>query len=305
MNPAGGVGPLPFVDTHFHLWNLDHEHLRYDWLERAQHPVLGSIGSLARSYLLDDYLREIAGLDVAAAVHVQADASDPLLETEWLTAVAEKSGWPQAMVTFVDLESEGCADALARQSSFSRVRGVRDLRVRNLKTAGRQWNDPRLRRSLARLGRKGLHYELRMTYAETSDVIELLKGVEDVPVVLTHAGLPLDHAPEELRAWRRAIGRLSSIDFLHCKLSGFGMGHYLSRQPWNFESVRPLIMTCVEAFGTTRTFFGSNWPVDTLAVSYRDMIDTYRAAVAGSSADEQRNLLGGNAMRFYRLPATY
>jgi predicted TIM-barrel fold metal-dependent hydrolase len=300
----GTTGLVPFVDTHFHLWDIGHERLRYDWLEQAHHPVLGSVRPLARSHLLHDYLDAVAGLDVAAAVHVQADASDPVRETEWLTALAERSGWPHAIVAFVDLSADDWADALARQSAFPRVRGIRDLRVGSLAGARRDWSDPQLVRALATLSTRGLHYELRTTHPEAAAVVRLLGRVDRTPVVLTHAGLPLDRSRDELRSWKRAMRQLASVDSLHCKVSGFGMGSHLSGRPWSTEDIRPLVLTCLELFGTTRTFFGSNWPVETLAVTYGSMLETYRTIVADCSADEQHDLLWRNAARFYRLPVT-
>lgn len=294
--------PHPFLDSHFHLWSLDHGGFGYPWLETAHHPVLGSIPQLSRSFLVDDYLDAIAGLGVAAAVHIQADASDPVGETEWLSTLADRTGWPHAIVAFVDLTADDWADALSRQSAFPRVRGIRDLRVERLGAARRDWSDPRLLHALSKLPAHGLHYELRTTHQETDEVLELLARLEGVPVVLTHAGLPLGRSPEELREWERALRRLASVDYLHCKLSGFGMGSYLAGEPWDTGDVRSLVMTCLDAFGTTRTFFGSNWPVETLAVPYRSMLDTYRTIVEGLGEDEQRDLLGRNAARFYRLP---
>ncbi len=290
----------PFVDTHFHLWDLEHERFRYPWLDEAHHPILGSMAPIARSHLIAEYLDAIAGLGVRAAVHVQADASDPVRETEWLTAVADASGWPHAIVAFVDLTADDWDAALARQRAFPRVRGIRDLEVEGL-NGRRDWSDPRLSRALSQLAAHGLHYELRATHPEAADVVDLLKGLDDVPVVLTHAGLPLDRSPEELRAWARAIRRLASVDSLHCKVSGLGMGQLLSAEPWSTEVVRPLVLTCLEAFGTERTFFGSNWPVETLAVPYPAMLETYRTIVAGFSDDEQDDLLWRNAAAFYRL----
>jgi predicted TIM-barrel fold metal-dependent hydrolase len=291
---------IPFVDTHFHVWDLEHERLRYPWLESAHHPVLGSVRPIARSHLIADYLADVGELGVRAAVHVQADTSDPVRETQWLTDIADESGWPQAIIAFVDLTADDWEGALARQSDFARVRGVRDLKVESVNRR-RDWSDPRLRNALARLNARGLHYELRMTHPETADVVALLDRLDGMPVVLTHAGLPLDRSPEALRAWTRALRRLAEVDHLYCKLSGFGMGFHLSGERWTTASIRPLVLTCLEHFGTRRAFFGSNWPVETLAVSYRTMLATYRSIVHELSEAEQHDLLWRNARSLYRI----
>jgi predicted TIM-barrel fold metal-dependent hydrolase len=289
---------IPFADTHFHLW--DREQLHYPWLESGRHPVLGSIGAISQSHVLEDYLHAIEGLGVRTAVHVQADASDPLRETEWLDAVADEHGWPHAIVAFVDLTADDWEQGLAQQASFARVRGIRDLRVLRL-GARRDWSDPRLEHALRALGAHGLHYELRVTPTEAADAAALLARIDGVPVVLTHAGLPLDRSPGGLEEWTRAIRTLAQVDHLHCKLSGFGMSHHLAGERWSTTSVRPLVETCLEHFGTARTFFGSNWPVETLAVPYDAMLATYRTIVGGLTIEEGQDLLWRNASRFYRV----
>ena len=60
-------------------------------------------------------------------------------------------------------------------------------------------------------------------------------------------------------------------------------------------------LECIEAFGTRRSFFGTNWPVDRLASSYGDVVDAYAAIVEGFSTEEQTALFSGNAERVFRI----
>jgi L-fuconolactonase len=54
-------------------------------------------------------------------------------------------------------------------------------------------------------------------------------------------------------------------------------------------------------FGTERMMFGSDWPVATVAASYRRWYDTARQLVSGLSDDEQAQIFAENAATFYRL----
>jgi L-fuconolactonase len=48
--------------------------------------------------------------------------------------------------------------------------------------------------------------------------------------------------------------------------------------------------------------FGSDWPVLTLASSYKKWSDTVRSLIAALSADEQELVSSGSAIEAYRLP---
>ncbi len=98
-----------------------------------------------------------------------------------------------------------------------------------------------------------------------------------------------------MEAWdaRRAPGAPNVV----CKVSGLGM----CDNAWTVESIRPWVLECIEAFGTERTFFGTNWPVDRLYSSYGDVVDAYETIVAGFTEAEQIALFSGNAERIFRL----
>jgi L-fuconolactonase len=59
--------------------------------------------------------------------------------------------------------------------------------------------------------------------------------------------------------------------------------------------------TVVEAFGTKRIVFGSDWPVCQVAGGYDRMIGIVKNYVAAFSAAEQALFFGGNAASFYQL----
>ena len=102
------MAEIPFVDTHFHLHDLKHPDLRYGWLERdAVHGFLGNIDALKpQHYWIEDYIAEIRFSNVPKAIHVQAAVGmpDPVDETEWLQAFADKTGYPQGIVAECHLQ---------------------------------------------------------------------------------------------------------------------------------------------------------------------------------------------------------
>ncbi len=90
---------------------------------------------------------------------------------------------------------------------------------------------------------------------------------------------------------------LERADNVVVKISGLGM--YDHR--WTIESLRPWVLACIEAIGTERIVFGSNWPVDRMFSSYPDLIDAYAAIISDFTESEQRAMFAGNAERIFRI----
>lgn len=119
----------------------------------------------------------------------------------------------------------------------------------------------------------------------------------DVPIVLTHAGLPLDRSAGGLQAWRRGMRQLAERPNVWVKVSGLPMTDWR----WTIESLRPLVLETIEIFGIKRAMFGSNFPVDGLYSDYDSLVDAYRMITAGFTLEERRAVFHDNAQRFYRL----
>jgi L-fuconolactonase len=57
----------------------------------------------------------------------------------------------------------------------------------------------------------------------------------------------------------------------------------------------------MEAFGSKRIMFGSDWPVCTLAADYGEVKKIMEMYLGSFSENEKANIMGGNAIRFYQL----
>ncbi|MGK5553368.1 amidohydrolase family protein [Actinomadura kijaniata] len=122
--------------------------------------------------------------------------------------------------------------------------------------------------------------------------------VPDTSIVLEHAGWPDSPEPERFHHWREAITAFAAFDNVDCKISGLGMA-LGTTDP---ERLRPYVETCLELFGVDRCMFASNFPVDSIAGTYEDLIGAYRHITAPLGAETQQNLFAANARRRYRLP---
>jgi predicted TIM-barrel fold metal-dependent hydrolase len=274
---------IPLVDAHHHLWDLAAND--YPWLSGP--PVEGHFGpyeKIRRNYLVEDYRRDTRDQHLVKSVHVEAgaDPADPVRETRWLQAQADRHGIPHAIVARAELRA---AD----------VREPGELRGRD--PGASLMSDPAWRRGFALLAGLDLSFDLQAPPPLMAEAARLAADFPGVRLVLTHAGLPLDRSAEGLAAWRRGMRRLAACPNVWVKVSGLPMTDWR----WTVDSLRPMVLETIELFGVGRAMFGSNFPVDSLYSDFSTLFDAYRTIIAGFTPAEQRALLHDNAARFYRI----
>lgn len=288
---------IPFIETHHHLWDL--ERFPYRWLQdpgtAGHNQRLGDYKMVRTDWGIERLLKEFYGSNVIKSVHVEGDsgAADPVEETAWLQSIADRYGFPHAIVVFCDLQRDGAEAQLARHAAFKNTRGVR-IREHPDDPAA-----PAFRRAYAALEKHGFSYELNASPGKLLSGRDVAKANPRIQVILGHAGFPLERTREYYERWRREISALAEAPNVACKISGLGMVDH----DWTVESIRPWVLHCVEAFGVDRAMFGTNWPVDILYSTYLRQIDAYRTILvdAGLSTTDQEKLLYRNAERLYRI----
>ncbi len=70
---------------------------------------------------------------------------------------------------------------------------------------------------------------------------------------------------------------------------------------WQKTDFQPYMDVVVNAFGTDRVMFGSDWPVCLVAAQYSEVLDIVKDYFSGYSDTEQKRVFGGNAIEFYSL----
>ena len=287
------------VDAHHHLWDLKENY--YPWLTDKIGPrIFGDdYADIRKDYTVEKFIDDHDDLPVAASVHVQAeiDPASAERETDWLTGVCKgvaSKGFPQAIVAFAPLSDPALPAILERQASYQNVRGVRQT----LHHRPELLEDPAWRRGIALLRQYGLSFDLQIYPRQTESALDVVNSNPETAFIVCHAGLPADRSEAGLLAWRRAIQSLAKRDNVSCKISGLGMFN----RSWTVADIRPTVLDVIEAFGTNRTMFGSNFPVDRLASSYRAIWDAYDLITTDFSEAEREALFGDSARRAYRLP---
>ncbi len=289
------MAELAFIDTHFHLHDLKHRQLRYGWLERdAVHGFLADTDPLkSQHYFIKDYIAEIRFANVPKAVHIQAavNTPDPVVETAWLQSFADQTGYPHAIVAECHLARPDAAQVLDRHLGYKNVRGIRNF------GEGRYLIDPAWRRGFAKLAPRRFVSCIDTRIELANDVLDLAHAFPETQICIDHCAIPMQRDAAYFRSWRDAIKVMAASPNVTMKVSGLGMGDPL----WTVNSIRPFVLTSIEAFGVERVVFGTNWPVDRMFSSYPDVVNAYAEIISGFPRSEQVKLFSGNAERLFRL----
>ena len=286
---------LPFVDTHVHFWDLKDPDLKYVWLEPDWiHQLLGNIDGLkVLRYMAPQYIAETRNQNVSKIVHVQAaiGIDDPVKETRWLQQQADETGFPNGIVAHCDLTSPDAAETLDRHLEYANMRGVRDF------GQGDYLLDPAWQQGYALLGPRNLVFCLDVIPENLGQARALADKTPDVTLCIDHTGFPRARDPEYFEMWKKGMNEAAGAPNVVCKISGLGM----CDNAWTTDSIRPWVLAAIEAFGTERSFFGSNWPVDRLYSSFGDVVDAYEEIISGFTPTEQEALFSKNAERIFRI----
>lgn len=287
---------MGYVDTHFHIWDLDANY--YPWLTDriVENHVAGDYAAIRKNYLISDFLTDIEGSRVTKGVHVQAehDPADPVRETRWLQGVADdpdSRGFPHGIVAQGGLERPDAAERLEAHAAFANLRGIRQVLPANAR------DHDVFRRNLSLLARHRLSFDLRIRHPEMATAAALAAERPEVQFIVTHAGYRLSQEPDYLTAWRAGMRALARNDNVAVKLSGFG---FIDRN-WTVDTIRTIVLETIDIFGPGRCMFASDFPVDKLARDYRAYWRAYEAVTDGFSAEERHALFTGNAERIYRV----
>ncbi len=277
-----------YIDTHVHY--RDPSRLSYPWLE--------TVPAINQPFLPADFDVATAGLPLEGIVFVQADTApeQAIEEAAWVTELAAAE--PRIMGIVADARLER-GDAVRPQleglQQYPLVKGIRRLIQSEPLGFAVEADFVRGVQSLAEFG---YSFDICIYHPQMVDAIQLVAQCDDVRFVLDHIGKP-SIRNQVREPWSTRIRELAAFPNVHCKLSG--MVNEADHDAWHLEDLRPYADVIFEEFGPDRIMFGGDWPVVTLAASYKQWFETVQAFVAQLSANEQRKIFHDNAIQFYRL----
>jgi len=295
----------PIIDPHHHLWDLSMG--KHPWLLPADNKVhaLGGLDDLRRNYLVRDYLKDAAGHNVVATVHIEAlwQFGDALGETLWLESLDKAQSVAERYVAAAPLATAQAATVIARQAKVKRVAGIRGILsyhpdpkkcfVQRPDIAyDKDW-----RRDVGLIGEAGLHLELMMYPYQGQAVFDLAQAFPRLQIIVNHCGSPIDRDQAGMERWREALKLVASRPNVALKISNPG-----AYDPqWTLESIKAVVDECIGAFGVERSMFATDFPVANLQMTYAEIYESFKKSTAHLPEASQRALFHDNAQRFYRM----
>lgn len=282
-----GKGTEMKIDAHQHFWELSR--FSYDWL---QAPALAPI---RRDFLPDDLLPHLQACGIDRSIFVQT--RHDLAENRWVLSLCEQYDFLAGIVGWVDLRAPDCEAQLLEFKDHPRFLGVRHV------TQDEPDEDFIVRtetlRGLKVLEKHGVPFDLLFFVKHLRHAETVARACPDLPLVIDHLAKPRirEQGIEDWDVHFRAASRQGNV---YCKLSG--MVTEAAWRNWRPADFQPYLERALEYFGPQRLMFGSDWPVCELAASYEEVFGIVRDFISRLSPDEQAEILGGTAARFYGIP---
>jgi predicted TIM-barrel fold metal-dependent hydrolase len=289
MCARGEKGMIPIIDTHQHLW--DRKRFRLPWIQ------LGSV--LDRNFLMAAYLKATAGLNVVKTVYMEVDV-DPAQqddEARYVLGICKEGKTPMAAAVISGRPaSDGFRKYITAYKDSKYIKGVRQ--VLHGGTPAGYCLRPSFIKGIRLLGELGMSFDLCLRPGELLDGAKLIDACPGTRFMLDHCG-NADVQAKDRSQWERDIAAVAKRKAVVCKVSGI----VASAKPghWTADDLAPIVKHVVKVFGHDRVMFGGDWPVCTLAATYKQWLDALQSIVHAWPEADRRKLFHDNAVRFYGL----
>lgn len=273
------------IDSHHHYWHYNA--VEYDWIDDA-------MANIRRDFLPSQLGLEIESAGVDGVVSVQARQT--IAETEWLLQLANESPFMKGVVGWLPIIDKQFPAHLEKFAGNPKLKSIRHV------VQGEPDDNfilrPDFNNGIRLLKDYGLAYDILILEKHLPQTIRFVDAHPNQLFVLDHIAKPLI-GQNLLSPWRENIMELSKRPNVYCKLSG--MVNEAGYKTWTPAQLKPYFDVVLEAFGSSRLLFGSDWPVCLVGVGYQQWFDVVKDAIKPLTPNEQKAILGDNALRVYNL----
>ncbi|OUW18219.1 MAG: amidohydrolase [Opitutales bacterium TMED158] len=274
------------VDSHQHFW-------RYDPVE---YPWIGpDLDILKRDFLPLDLEPILQSENFDGCLAVQARQTHA--ETEWLLELADRYSFVKGVVGWLPLQDPQFESILDSYRNRPRLVGLRHVIQAEADDAFILRDD--FNRGIAQLENTGLVYDILIFERHLGATLEFVDRHPNQRFVVDHIAKPVIRRDAFAAQWRRNLIELGRREHVSCKLSG--VVTEVRDETWDDALLAPYFETALEAFGSERLLFGSDWPVCLLRADYSQCVRSVENALQSLSRDEQSAIWGDNAERVYGL----
>ena len=273
------------IDSHQHFWK--YEPVKHSWID-------DDMSVIRRDFSPSDLAKVYQENSIDGCVAVQADQT--LEETDFLIDLASINNFIKGIVGWVDLRAENIENVLEKYSTDKNVKGFRHV------VQGEADHNfllrPNFSRGISLLEKHNFTYDILVFPHQLGSVLEFVKKFPHQKFVIDHIAKPYikDGYFEGWATMMTAIGKHENVS---CKMSG--MVTEADFNIWTPEQIHPYMDTVLEAFGSKRILFGSDWPVCLVAGNYSKIKKLTTDFISQLSKIEQNSIMGNNAIEFYNL----
>ena len=273
------------IDSHQHFWKYNPD--EYGWISKE-------MKVLQKDHLPIHLKTHLQTIGFDGSVTIQARQS--LEETKWLLELAEENDFIKGVVGWVDLRSNQVEEQLAELSVHPKLVGIRHV-IHDEPDVDFMLQ-PDFLKGISLLQKFNLTYDILIFPNHLPNSLKLVDHFPNQVFILDHISKPFIK-DKITTPWDDEIRLLARYPNVYCKLSG--MVTEADWKNWKPDDFRIYLQVVFEAFGTDRLMIGSDWPVCTVAGSYKQVMDIVMDFTGNMSVSDQDKILGGNAVHVYKL----
>lgn len=273
------------IDAHQHFWKYTPE--RHGWIGE-------NMSNIRRDFLPDELQQMYRehGIDGCVGVQVNQDEDD----NEFFLELSRKHAFIKGLVAWVDFTKGDIQERLSYYSEQKVVKGFRHL-IQEEKAPEFCLRED-FCRGISLLKQFDFSYDILVKHYQLGAVLKFVAKFPNQRFIIDHIAKP-DIASHNISGWEKNMRAIAKHQNVLCKLSG--MVTEADFKNWKYDDIIPYIDVVLESFGTSRLVYGSDWPVCLAAASYEKQLDVVKKAIEKLSANEKKQILGENAVRFYKL----
>lgn len=279
------------LDAHFHVWELDR--FNYPWPCEDVKPIFKTV-------TFPDLTEALNSANVRNAVFVQC-LNNNIEEAKWVLG----SNHPciKGVVAGVNLiDHDLTIKQLDELCSYDKFVGVRHI----LDEEDTDWiiRDDVIA-ALKIVAERGLSFDFLSRPHHLKHVETMAKAIPNLRIVIDHIAKPyLSKSLDVSPAWRKDMEAAANCPNGHCKISGLvtEVDPVSHKTAWSKDTFAAHINVVLGVFGADRCMIGSDWPVLRLTgADYATVNQLHKSLIAHLSDTDQKKIVGGNAVKFYKL----
>jgi len=273
------------IDSHQHFWN--YEPVKHEWID-------DDMAVIRRDFGPSDLKKIYQENGIDACVAVQADQT--LAETDFLIQLSNENDFIKGVVGWADLRSKSIREVLSGYAENKKIKGFRHV------VQGEPDHNfllrPNFLNGITALEEFNFSYDILIFPHQLGATIEFVKKFPNQKFVIDHIAKPYIK-DGFYDGWATLMKEVATYENVSCKISG--MSTEANYKTWTPKQMEPYMDLVLEAFGTDRLLYGSDWPVCIVAGNYKKTKELITNFIAKLSPTEQAKIMGLNAINFYNL----